>query len=155
MLASDWLNCIGFWRGRENYPQKDIVWRYWSFLKKKGASPLCCSDESTDTLVVNTCSHWRRCWRLKELQKSHSKALESHLVRTRESTMASHIRFTFGHSRQEKRLSLLTSIEATSCTCCAELSHHNNLYDTTTGEPPCKSWTCWGSESKLRRMLFY
>ena len=39
----------------------------------------------TDTLVLNTCRHWRRCWSLRELHESYSKALESHSARTRQS----------------------------------------------------------------------
>ena len=49
MLPSDWLDCLAFWRRREKYPQKDIVWEYLSFFEKDTSQAtlylLCCSEE--------------------------------------------------------------------------------------------------------------
>ena len=66
------------------------------FLKRKEPSLLCCH------LLCQIDRHWRPwhpgseqssrwlcCWRLRELQESYSKALESHLARTRERERAS------------------------------------------------------------------
>ena len=79
MLPSDWLDCLAFWRRREKYPQKDIVWEYFSFFEKDTSQASLYSvalRNLTDTLVVNICRHWQRCWSLRELQESYSKALE-------------------------------------------------------------------------------
>ena len=86
-------------------PKKALSKDICHFLKKKEASPLCCqllcwifdrypgSEQS---------SHWRRCWRLRQLQESYSKALESHLARTRE-------RVHHGHP---------PTLDWLDCTCC-------------------------------------
>ena len=69
-------------------PKKALSKDICHFLKKKGASPLCCQllCRIFDWhLGSEQSSHWRRCWRLRQLQESYSKALESHrLARTRE-----------------------------------------------------------------------
>ena len=74
------------------------------FWKKKQASLLCRSAELlTNTVVVNECSHGWCCWRLKEIQESHSKVLESHWLGKNESPLwPATVVLTFGHSRQDK-----------------------------------------------------
>ena len=74
MLPSDWLDCIGLWHRRETIPKGHCLGIFVIFWKRKRASLLCCSAELTDTLVVKKCSHWRHCWRLRELQKSNIQA---------------------------------------------------------------------------------
>ena len=95
MLQSDWLDCIAFWRRRENYPPKGHCLKIFVIFRKRKKpvySAIGCSAEFlTDTLVVNKWN-WLRCWRLREMQESYSEALESHLARIKErgSTMATH-----------------------------------------------------------------
>ena len=73
--TSDWLDCIRFWRRQENYiPKGHCLGIFVIFWKRKRASLLCCSAELTDTLVVNKCSHWRRCWKAKRVvEKQYGK----------------------------------------------------------------------------------
>ena len=97
---------------------------FWKRMSQSTLLPVALLNWLTHWSVVNTCSHWWRYWRLRELQESCSKALEP--------TWREQDRVHHGQPRtlDWQGCSYLLYI------CCAELSHQNNLNDTTIGELP-------------------
>ena len=95
--------------------------------------------------VVNTCCHWWRYWRLRELQESCSKALGP--------TWREQDRV---HHGQPRTLDWQGEDAHTCCTCCAELSHQNNLNDTTSGELPAshEPHPCFGVQVEEDTVIF-